>query len=427
MQIKQCRICDCSKLESVLDLGQTALANRFLTAAQLDEPEPKYPLRLVLCPGCGLVQIDENVPREMLFSDYIYLSGTSASVHRHAAWLAETLGRRYRLDPSDLVVEAASNDGTVLRCFQSAGMRVQGVEPAANIAELAEAAGIPSLVEFFDQSSARRLCAEQGPAALFLARHVLAHVTDLHGFVAGIANILAPNGVAVIETPYLAAFYENLEFDTIYHEHLCYYSVGALRTLFARFGLKIIDVDKIPLHGGSVLVHAAPENALHQPTRRVAQILAAEDDLQLGQPSAWQRFTEQVEAWREDFCEFLDKVQSRKLRLAGYGAPAKGNTLLSYAGVGPDQLPYLVDKNPLKQNLFTPGQHIPVFGADKLMSDRPDLALILAWNFADEIVEQQADFERAGGRFAVPIPSPRILAAKHDRRRRHSTAPANPG
>jgi hypothetical protein len=347
-------------------------------------------------------------------------------VRRHAQWLAESLGRRYRLDPSDLVVEAASNDGTVLRSFQTQGLRVQGVEPAANIAVQAAASGIPSLIEFFDARSARRVREEQGPASLFLARHVLAHVTDLHGFVQGIATVLGPNGVAVIETPHLASLYENLEFDTIYHEHLCYYSVGALQTLFARFGLEIIDVDKISLHGGSVLVHAAHANSAHEPTARVAQVLLEEEDLQLAQVPAWLRFAEQVEEWRNLFVPFVDKLRARGLRLAGYGAPAKGNTLLAYAGIGPDRLPYVVDKSPYKQGLLTPGHHIPVCPVEKLVSDRPDVTLILAWNFADEIVEQQLEYQRAGGRFAVPGPTPRLLAAKHDRRRRHSTAPANP-
>ncbi len=427
MQVKQCRICASSDLEPILDLGKTALANRFLKQNQLNEPEPFYPLRLRLCGACGLVQIDENVPRELLFTDYIYVSGTSDSVRRHAGWLAQTLGRRYRLDPSDLVVEAASNDGTVLQSLKTLGLRVQGVEPAANIASRAIEAGIPTLVEFFDANSARRLREEQGPAALFLARHVLAHVTDLHGFVRGIEAVLAPNGVAVIETPHLAALYRKLEFDTIYHEHLCYYSVSALQTLFAGFGLKIIDVDKIDLHGGSVLLHAARTASAHQPTKRVAQVIVEEDDLQLRQVTAWQRFAEQVEEWRDRFVPFLDKLIARGSKLAGYGAPAKGNTLLAYCGIGPDRLPYLVDKSPHKQGLFTPGQHIPVFPVTRLLEDGPDVTLILAWNFAEEILEQQTDYQRAGGRFAVPIPSPRLLAAKYDRRRRHSTAPANPG
>ena len=233
--------------------------------------------------------------------------------------------------------------------------------------------------------------------------------------------------MAVIETPHLASLYRKLEFDTIYHEHLCYYSVGALQTLFARFGLKIIDVDKISLHGGSVLVHAAHETSAHQPTKRVARVIAEEDDLQLRQVTAWQHFAEQVEEWRDRFVPFLDKLLARGTRLAGYGAPAKGNTLLAYCGIGPERLPYLVDKSPYKQGLFTPGHHIPVRGVDSLAADRPDVTLILAWNFAEEIVEQQADYQRAGGRFAVPIPSPKILTAKPNRKRRHSTAPVKPG
>lgn len=427
MQINQCRICESKELVPVLDLGETALANRFLRADQLAEPEPFYPLRVVICPACGLVQIDENVDREALFKDYIYVSGTSDSVRRHAVWLAETLSRRYRLDPTDLAVEAASNDGTVLQGLRALGLRVQGVEPAANIAEHAVEAGIPTLVEFFDADAARRVREEQGPAALFLARHVLAHVTDLHGFVGGIATLLAPNGVAVIETPHLASLYRKLEFDTIYHEHLCYYSVSALKTLFARFGLQVIDVDKIALHGGSVLVHVAHESSAHEPTRRVAQVMNEEEDLQLAHVVAWRRFAEQVEEWRERFQSFLDKLLAGGSRLAGYGAPAKGNTLLSYCDVRADRLPYLVDKSPQKQGLYTPGQHIPVLAAEELLLRQPDVTLILAWNFADEIVAQQSAYARSGGRFAVPIPTPRLLAGKHDRRRRHSATPANPG
>lgn len=426
-KIDRCRICSAENLEPILDFGETALANRFLRPEEIDVPEPFFPLRLMLCGTCGLVQLDVNVPRELLFKDYIYVSGTSDLVHKHARWLVSTLSRRYRLDPSDLIVEAASNDGTVLKAFRQQGFRVLGVEPAGNIAALARAAGIPTAEEFFDESVARQIRKTAGPAGFFLARHVLAHVTDLHGFAAGIRDVLGPHGIAAVECPHLAPMYRKLEFDQVYHEHLCYYSARALGTLFARHGLKIIDIDKVAIHGGSILVHLAHEKSPHQATSRVAAVFAEEDDLQLSRSTAWRRFAEQVESWREQMLLLLDHLRARGLSLAGYGAAAKGNSLLAYCGLTTREIPFLVDKSPHKQGLLTPGSHIPVLPVQELLSRQPDATLILAWNFAGEIVKQQAEYQRRGGRFIVPIPSPKLLASRHDRRRTYSSPVADPG
>jgi novobiocin biosynthesis protein NovU/D-mycarose 3-C-methyltransferase len=389
----------------------TALANRFLRPEQLTEAEPRYPLRVVLCDRCGLVQLDEEVPREILFKDYIYVTGTSDLVHEHTLGLAQTLCRRYQLTPRDLVLEAASNDGTGLKAFRNRGVRVLGVEPAANIATQAEQDGIPTVVDYFDARLARQLRAEHGPARLFLARHVLAHVTDLHGFVRGIRLLLAEDGVAVIEVPHLAALYEKLAFDTIYHEHLCYFSLSVLRTLFGQFGLRVIDVARVPIHGGSLVVQVAHESGPFQPTQAISAVLHREARLQLDRIRTWQGFARRVEHSREALWAFIGELNRKGQTRAGYGAPAKANTLLAYAGIGPEQLPYIVDKSPQKQGLFTPGQHIPVHAPDRLGRDQPDVTLILAWNFAEEIVRQQTDYRQRGGRFAVPIPTPSLIGA----------------
>jgi hypothetical protein len=405
MQVFQCRLCQSQKLDLVLDLGRTALANRFLRPEQIGEPEPFFPLRVVLCGDCGLIQLDEEVPREILFKEYIYASGTSSLVRAHARSLAQSLSRRYGLNPQDLVMEAASNDGTVLKEFRWQGMPVLGIEPAENIAAEAIENGIPTIVDFFDDRLAREVRQQYGPARLFLARHVLAHVSDLHGFVRGIKTVLADDGIAVFEVPHVAELYGQLEFDTIYHEHLCYFSAAVLRTLLVKFGLIIIDVDRLPIHGGSLLVHVAHEG-IHGVSPRVVEVLSREDNLRLSQTDTWRGFARRVAQIREELNQFLDRIRDRGQSVAGYGAAAKANTLLAYCGIGHDCLPYIADGSPLKQGLVTPGHHIPVCSPEAMLDEQPDITLILAWNFAGEIFEQQAEYRRRGGRMAVPIPTP---------------------
>ena len=409
MRVIQCRVCQSQRLDRVLDLGRTALANRFLRPEQITEPELTFPLRLVLCGECGLVQLDEEVPREILFKDYLYVSGTSNLVRSHARWLGEYLGRRYGLDDQDLVMEAASNDGTVLKEFRWQGMPVLGIEPAENIAASAIERGIPTVVDFFDERLAHRLRDQYGPARLFLARHVLAHVADLQGFVRGMKHVLANDGVGIIEVPHAAELFRHLEFDTIYHEHLCYFSAAVLQTLLRQFGLSIIDVDRVPIHGGSLLVHVAHEGA-NAVSPRLVEVLSQEENLQLDQIETWRSFARRVAHVKEELLRFLDVIRAREESLIGFGAAAKANTLLAYCGIGRERLPYIVDRSPLKQGLLTPGHHIPVRGPDMLMEQPPDVILILAWNFAAEIVEQQSEHRRRGGRFAVPLPAPRFLS-----------------
>ena len=276
--------------------------------------------------------------------------------------------------------------------------------------------GIDTVVDFFDADVANRLAQERGRVRLFLARHVLAHVTDLHGFVQGIHEVLAPDGVGIVEVPHLGCLHDKLEFDTIYHEHLCYFSLHSLRTLFRRFGLEIIDAERVAMHGGSLLVHVARQDGTRvrevSPSATMSALLEQERRSKLSVVATWHTFAQQVRRLRESLPAFLDAQLERGMRLAGYGAPAKGNTLLCYCGIGPDRLPYIVDRSSYKQGLYTPGSRIPVVEPETLAQDVPDVTLLLAWNFAEEIVHQQADYQAAGGRFALPLPTPSLIGGR---------------
>ncbi len=406
-----CRLCDSERLHLLLDLGETALANRFLTAEQLDQPEPKFPLRLVQCERCGLVQIDETVPPSVLFSHYVYVSGTSELIHRHADWLTRTATERYHLQSGDFVLELASNDGTVLKAFQRRHFRVLGVEPAVNIMHRANHEGIPTIGAFFNESIGKYVRQSSGPAKLILARHVLAHVAELHSFVAGIRTALADDGIALVEVPYLLPFFQNVEFDTIYHEHLCYFSVQTLQALGRRFGLELVDVQEVEIHGGSIVAAFRPNAVAPTIWPTVEEFLHREQACGLNRPEAWSDFADSVQRVRTTLWAEIDRLCRKGKKLAGYGAAAKAMTLLAFAGIGVQDLPYIVDRNPLKQGLFTPGHHIPVCGPERLQSDPPDVLILLAWNFAREIVAQQAAFAQRGGRFLVPIPTAHYLEA----------------
>jgi hypothetical protein len=404
VRVEQCRVCDSRALQPILDLGSTALANSFVPPDRAGAAEPRFPLRAVLCGECGLVQIDEQVPPEVLFKDYIYVSGTSDLIFQHA----ESLAAKFAgcgLKAGDLVLEAASNDGTVLRAFQKRGMHTVGIEPAENIAARANAEGVETVCDFFNVETAWKVRDRYGPARLILGRHVLAHVADLHGFVRGFGIVLADDGLAAVEMPYLLPFYDKLEYDTIYHEHLCYFSVRVLRRLFDRFGLELLDVQEAAIHGGSIVVTTQRRGGPRRPSPSVAAYLDREERAGLHRLEPWLDFARRVAQSRDVLLGELDRLKAAGRSLAGYGAPAKGMTLLAYCGIGPERLPYLVDKSPYKQGLLTPGHHIPVRHPDRLLRDQPDVVLVLAWNFAAEIARQQAEYLRRGGRFLLPIPT----------------------
>ncbi|HYG76599.1 MAG TPA: class I SAM-dependent methyltransferase [Planctomycetota bacterium] len=404
MNVVQCRVCHARPIVPFLDLGRTALANSFVKPGHISPNEPKFPLRVALCESCGLVQIDEEVPPEVLFKDYIYVSGTSDLIFKHAAWLASEFTSRYGLNSSSLIVEAASNDGTVLKAFKKHGVKTIGVEPAENIAARANAEGIETVCDFFNEASARTVRAKHGPAKLFLARHVLAHVADLHGFVKGISVLLDNDGVSAVEMPYLVPFHDKLEYDTVYHEHLCYFSVRVLKTLFEKFGMELINVDEVAIHGGSIVVSAQLKGGPRAVQPSVQRMLANEEARGLHKLAPWTEFAKKVAESKAALLKELDALKAAGKRIAGYGAPAKGNTLLAYCGIGTERIDYIVDKSPYKQNFLTPGHHIPVYAPEKLLQDQPDVVLILAWNFAPEIVQQQAEYKKRGGRFLIPIP-----------------------
>jgi SAM-dependent methyltransferase len=401
-----CRSCGANQLESVLSLGRTPLANALLKQDELSKPEPTFPLDLVFCPGCALVQITETVPPEQLFSHYLYLSSFSDTMLKHSAELAERLIRERGLHANSLVTEVASNDGYLLQFYKRAGVPVLGIEPAENIARVAEDRGIPTITRFFGEELGRELHDTGRRADVIHANNVLAHVADLNGFVAGIALALKDTGVAVIEAPHVKPMIERLEFDTIYHEHLCYYSLTALKPLFERHGLTIVDVHEIPLHGGSLQVHVALSG---EPSDRVCKLLDEEKAAGVGEREFYHDFGNKVRHLKSQLVAKLRELKSDGSRIAAYGASAKGSTLLNFCGIGRETLEFVADRSTVKQGLYTPGTHLLVKPPEALVAEQPDYVLLLTWNFADEILDQQSAYRERGGKFIIPVPEPAIV------------------
>jgi len=401
-----CLACGSTRRERVLDLGSTPLANANVRAQDLAKPEARYPLELLFCLDCALVQLSELVPPEILFSDYCYMTGASSTMVAHFGAFAAAATKRFGLGAKALVVEVASNDGTLLAAFLQSGTRVLGVEPAANLCVVAEEKGVESLPRFFGTAVARELRAERGPAAMVCANNVLAHVPDLPGVLLGMRLLSEPAGVVSIEFPWLYRLVEHLEYDTVYHEHLSYFSLVALEQAFARAGLAIFDIEELSVHGGSLRVLARAGNE-HGP--RVAELVARERALGLDRAEGFHAFARRVAANKTALRALLVGLKQDGKRIAAYGAPAKGNTLLNYCGISTELVEYTVDKNPLKVGCLTPGARLPIRPVSVLAEDRPDYALILPWNLAPEIVTQERLYRERGGRFLVPIPEPKTL------------------
>lgn len=407
-RIAGCRSCGFVQLEPLLDLGAQPLANALLTQADLARPEPRYPLELVFCPVCALVQITEDVPPERLFGHYLYFSSYSDSFVEHARSLAERLVAGRGLGPRSLVIEAASNDGYLLQHYLARQVPVLGIEPAANVAEAARARGVPTRGAFFGRELAQQLAGEGLRADVFHAHNVLAHVPDLHGFLEGLALLLAPDGLAVIEVPDVRAMAARLAFDTIYHEHLCYFSLNALLPLCERHGLAVVAVEELPVHGGSLRVLLARAGT-ERPAASVDARLARELWWGLDRSQFFLDFGARVLAARRTLHERLEALAGEGLRLAGYGAAAKATVLLNALDLPPGRLEFVADRSPHKQGRFIPGVRVPIRPPVALLDDKPDVVLLLAWNLRDEVLEQQAEYRRRGGRFLVPLPEVELL------------------
>lgn len=404
-----CRFCGAALGASLVDLGATPPANAYLTAAQLRQPETYYPLHALVCEHCFLVQLEAFHAPSEIFSDYRYFSSYSRSWLDHAGRFAAAAIERFGLDRHTLVVEVASNDGYLLKSFAGAGVPVLGIEPAANVAMVAQRHGIPTLVEFFGVDTARHLAEAGQQADLLVANNVLAHVPDINDFVKGLAITLKPEGVLSVEFPHLLRLLERNQFDTIYHEHFSYLSLLAVERIFAAHGLRVFDVEELPTHGGSLRVLAAPVPARRAERDGVLKVRRDEHRAGLGTIGTYRGFEAKVRQAQHTLTRFLIDCREKGQRVAGYGAPAKGNTLLNTAGIGPDLLPYTVDLSPHKQGLFLPGSHIPILTPDRIYQTKPDFVLILPWNLRDEISSQMAAIRDWGGKFVVPIPTLEIV------------------
>ena len=402
-----CRSCGSPDLAIFLSLGNLPLSDGFLEARQLVDNEPRYPLDVAFCSACSLVQILETVPPEELFgADYPYFSSFTDTLLRHSeANVTERISER-KLSGNSLVVELASNDGYLLQYYQAKGVPVLGIDPAPGPVAAARKKGIDTLEAFFGIDLAKKLAGEGRRADVVHANNVLAHVADTNGFVSGIAALLKDDGVAVIECPYVKDLIEHGEFDTIYHEHLCYFSVTALSALFNRHGLYITRVVPLSIHGGSLRVFVGKKNA---PEQSVRDYLATEKKLGLDRMDYYADFSNRVNQIRTELNTLLQGLKERKARIVGYGAAAKGTIMLNYVGIGQETLDFVVDRNTHKQGRYIPGVRLPIAAPERVLAEQPDYVLILPWNFKDEIMAQQAEYRRRGGKFIVPVPRPTII------------------
>lgn len=406
---KYCRVCKKSSLEKVLTLGPTPLANAFLTKLQLDEPEYFYPLDLYFCNNCGFIQLGHVVSPEVLFGNYVYVSSTSPVFINHFRKMANYVFSRFLSGKESLVIDIGSNDGILLKPFKNKGAKVLGIEPAGHIAKIAEKAGIETIPEFFSAQLARRIVKQKGQANIITATNVFAHIDDLDEVIESLKILLNKDGVFIMEAPYLIDFIEKRYFDLVYHEHLSYWSVNSLITLFKRFNMVVFDVQKVPVHGGTIRVYIKKTEGKHDVEKSVQEFLRQEIAVKLTEKKTYLDYANLVLDNKVKLLILLADLKTKGKTVAAYGAPAKGNTLLNYFGIGQEFLDFIVEDSPFKQGLYTPGKHIPVVSPKILYEKKPDYLLILAWNFAEPIMKMHKRFKTEGGKFIIPVPKPVII------------------
>jgi SAM-dependent methyltransferase len=402
-----CLVCHGPDVEEFLDLGHTALANKFLAPDEVDADEPTYPLRVGRCSACGHVQLLDRIPPSALFEDYLYVSGASDTLRAHFEDLAEGLTADFGLTERDLVVDIGCNDASLLQCFRRRGTRTLGVDPARNLAEYAAGSGIDRYTGFFGAATAQEIRDRWGPAQLVTATNTFPHLPDLDDFLQGIDTLLAPGGRFVIEAHYLVDLLDQLAFDTVYHEHVSYWALRPLMTLCARHGMEVVRVERLDLHHGQLraVMQRAGEGSVDSGVEELARF---EVERGLDRAETFTTFAARVASLRHSLRDHVAAIHRDERRLAAYGAPAKGSTLLEYLGLGPEDIEYIADRSPLKQGRLTPGSRIPIVAPERLLEDQPDYVLLLAWNFADEVMEQQREYRSRGGKFLLPVPEVRV-------------------
>jgi SAM-dependent methyltransferase len=404
-----CRFCGTPLRMTFVDLGMSPLCESYISAEGLNQMEPFFPLHVFVCEKCWLVQLLEYVAPEHIFSEYAYFSSYSDSWVEHARRYVDRITSRLALDANSLAAEVASNDGYLLQHFVARGVPVLGIEPAANVARVASAKGVRTEVRFFGAQTAAELSRDYGQADLIVGNNVLAHVPDINDFVEGLRIFLKPAGTVTMEFPHLVRLMDGNQFDTIYHEHFSYLSLIAVRQIFEAHGLRLYDVDEIPMHGGSLRIYACHRDAAHAEEPSVSELLRGEEQFGLEGADAYTGFREQVIETKRKLLSFLIDAKRGGHTVAGYGAPGKGNTLLNYCGIRTDFLDYTVDRNPYKHGKFLPGTHIPIYPPERIRETRPDYVLILPWNLRDEISAQLSYIREWGGRFVVPIPAVEVF------------------
>lgn len=402
-----CRICGSKNVIKFLELGQTPLANRFLCKEDLTEDEPYYPLDVYYCTECGLVQLLDVVPSEEIFNeDYAYFTGASEPMRGHFSGIADDAQQHLPITEDTLVVDIGCNDGTLLEYFSRTGAGLLGVDPAVNTLQVAAQKGITTIPEFFDENCALKLRDEFGKADIITATNVLAHNPDLNGFVKGISLFMAEKGMLIVEVPYIKNMIQNVEFDSCYHEHYSYFAVRPLTYLFSKYGMGIADIREVPVHGGTLRIFVRRGK---EESEVVNKMLTRERELGLDVIGTYIDFGKKVKLLKEKLNTILKELKDKNKKITGYGATAKGNTLLNYCKISTDILDFITDTTPFKQGKYTPGMHIPIFSEEKFHEEPPDCALLLAWNYVNEILEKEREYRERGGKFILPIPEPRVV------------------